>query len=61
MLEIGSVRLVSNPRNCLPFFESPLTSVSELTNILSPTPPSDPPAAAAAADTSSSSRERERD
>ena len=45
MLEIGSVRFVSKLRNCFPFFENPLTSVSELTNILSLGPPSEPPAA----------------
>lgn len=45
MLEMGSVRLVSKFRNCFPFFENPLTSVSELTNILSLGPPSEPPAA----------------
>ena len=48
MLEIGSVRFVSKFRNCFPFFEKPLTSVSEVTNILSLAPPSDPPAVQAA-------------
>ena len=45
MLEMGSVRFVSKFRNCFPFFENPLTSVSELTNILSLRPPSEPPGA----------------
>ena len=43
MLLIVSVRLVSKLRNCLPFFEKPLTSVSALANILSLTPSSAPP------------------
>ena len=43
MLLMGSVRLVSNVRNCFPFLEKPLTSVSQLTNILSREACSDPP------------------
>lgn len=44
MLVIVSVRFVSKLRNCLPFFEKPFTSVSELTNILSFTDSPVPPA-----------------
>ena len=43
MLLIGSVRLLSNMRNCLPFLENPLTSAPADTNILSGGNPGVPP------------------
>ena len=42
MLLIGSVRLLSNDRNCFPFFVNAFTSAPADTNILSATEPGAP-------------------